>query len=73
MRHKLLGPTTLLLWVLNAVFVCAAHWWPNLDNYDSAQRLLVGIMIVVTIAWLLHRAGIEFRIGYRQGRKDRDK
>lgn len=70
MLHKLLGPTTMMLWVLNFAFVTAIRWWPDLDENGAGQRLLIGITIAVTVAWLLQRAGIEYRIGYRHGRED---
>lgn len=71
MRHKLLPATTLTLWILNAVVVaCEAAGLRHLDDFDAGQRLLIGITIVVTIAWLLRREGIEFKIGYRQSSKD---
>lgn len=70
MRHKLLAATTALLWLLNFGFVAAIQWWPDLGEFESVQRLLVGITLAVTFAWLLRRPGIEYRIGYRHGRKD---
>lgn len=71
MLHKLLGPATMTLWALNFAFVAAIWWWPDLDEFDSGQRLLIGMTIAVTVAWLLRQAGIEYRIGYRHGRKDK--
>ena len=73
MRHTLMGPATMVLWALNVALVAAIHWWPIIDRFDSAQRLLLGVTIAVTVAWLMRRPGIEYRIGYRQGREDNDK
>lgn len=70
MRHRLLPVLTILLWIVNVAYAAAVPVWPHLDMHDAGQRLLVGIAVVVTIAWLLRRQGIEYRIGYRQGRKD---
>jgi hypothetical protein len=71
MRHKLLPTTTMGLWIINVAYVAAIPGWPHLDDYDSGQRLLLGITLAATLAWLLDRSGIEYRIGYRQGRRDR--
>jgi 4-amino-4-deoxy-L-arabinose transferase-like glycosyltransferase len=73
MRHMLLLPaTTLALWILNVGYVAIAARWPHL-TFEPGQRLLAIITIVVSIAWLLRREGIEYRIGYRHGRNDRDR
>jgi hypothetical protein len=72
MRHTLLPGTTALLWILNVAYVAAIPVWPHIDAWDAGQRLLVMVTIVVTIAWLLRRQGIEYRIGYRHGREDRE-
>lgn len=72
-QTKLLTVTTVSLWIVNVVIAVAeALGLPHLDDFDSGQRLLVGIMVVSTFAWILRRAGIEYRIGYRQGHDDRD-
>ncbi|MFB9209624.1 hypothetical protein ACFFV7_51170 [Nonomuraea spiralis] len=69
----LLPTTTALLWILNVAYVAAERTaWPTLGEWESGQRLLIGTMIVFTIAWLLEKQGIEYRIGYRQGQQDRD-
>lgn len=73
MRHRLLPTATASLWVINVIYVIAIPAWPRLDDFDSGQRLLVGITIAVTLAWLLRREGIEYRIGYRHGRSDQKK
>ncbi|MFD1940572.1 hypothetical protein ACFSKW_54875 [Nonomuraea mangrovi] len=70
MRHMLLPAAATLLWVINVAYVAAIPQWPHLGDYDAGQLLLVGIAITVTIAWLLHRQGIEYRIGYRHGQDD---
>lgn len=70
MRQRLLPTLTILIWIANVAYLVAVPIWPGVDDYDSGQRLLVGIAVVTTIAWLLKRQGIEYRIGYRQGRKD---
>jgi hypothetical protein len=72
MRHTLLPAATLTLWILNVVYVVGVAARPHLD-FEPGQRLLAVITVVVTIAWLLRREGIEYRIGYRHGRNDRDK
>lgn len=72
MRHKMLTATTMGLWIINVVYVAAIHsGWPQLAGYDSGQRLFLCFAVVITLAWLLERAGIEYRIGYRHGRQDR--
>ncbi|MFI6813731.1 hypothetical protein ACIBG7_15025 [Nonomuraea sp. NPDC050328] len=72
--HKLLPALTILLWIANVAVVAIEHLvWPQIDEYDTGQRLLLGITITITIAWLLHKRGIEYKIGYRQGRQDRSK
>ncbi|MEU4332372.1 hypothetical protein [Nonomuraea dietziae] len=70
MRHMLLPAAAALLWVINVAYAAALMGWPQLSDYDAGQRLFVGIAITVTIAWLLRRQGIEYRIGYRHGRND---
>ena len=70
MRHMLLPATTMTLWILNVGYVATTVRWPHL-MFEPGQRLLATITIVVTIAWLLKRQGIEYRIGYRHGRRDK--
>lgn len=70
MRHTLPTATT-TLWILNVGYVILAEIDAGIRMHAPGQRLLIGIAITVTVAWLLHRHGIEYRIGYRQGRQDR--
>jgi cytochrome b subunit of formate dehydrogenase len=71
MRHRLLPAATALLWIINVSYVAITHGWPHVGNYDSGQRLLLCATLAITLAWLLDRSGIEYRIGYRHGRNDR--
>lgn len=77
MRHMLLPATTLALWILNILYVIAvvhpAIPITGRGAFEAGQRLLATITVVVTVAWLLKRQGIEYRIGYRHGQEDRDK
>lgn len=73
MRHLLLPASVVILWIANLAYLVAVPIWPHVDKYDSGQRLLVGVAIAVTIAWLIKRQGIEYKIGYRHGRKDQKK
>ncbi|TDE39947.1 hypothetical protein E1295_32235 [Nonomuraea mesophila] len=69
MRSMLLTSTTTALWVVNVLYVIAIRI-AIMEPWPASQRLLLGITIAVTIAWLLHRNCLEYRIGYRHGRHD---
>ncbi|GAA3209559.1 hypothetical protein [Nonomuraea helvata] len=74
MRH-ILPIAAAILWLANLVYVAAITWmplaWHESNRLEPVQLLTVGAAVAVTIAWQLHRQGIEYRIGYRHGRADR--
>lgn len=71
---RILPIATALLWAANLIFVVAYPRWQGLlelSHMIAMQLFGLGAALAVTTAWLLHRRGIEYRIGYRQGRADR--
>ncbi|MEV0382842.1 hypothetical protein [Nonomuraea sp. NPDC050643] len=71
---RILPIATALLWIANLGYVAGYPQWHGmlqLSHMIAVQLFALGAALAVTTAWLLHRRGIEYRIGYRQGRADR--
>ncbi|MGS2641720.1 hypothetical protein [Streptosporangium sp. G12] len=78
---RLLKPTIYALWTINVVYGIAHSLWPEIGDYDVAQRLTLAATVALTMLQLQRncrsrsrsRSGSgsgEYRVGYWHGRAD---
>lgn len=70
---RLLIPVgAITLWIATFIYSLIVLVWP-VEGLAPLQRIVTTAAAVLTLMWWMDRCGLEYRVGYRHGRKNKNR